>query len=241
TLSSWGPARKASKVPPVAAIRGAESIPEGRSLRRRLVSGGLVLALGIAALGALIFYGGVAMLSPLVAGPLARLIGAPAARLGLPGRLGRLNAMRNPRRTSSTAAALMIGLGLVSFVTILAASLKTSFAATLNRSVKADYIIQGANGGEGKFSREVALQLAQKQELSAVSAIRLSGEFKLNGATKRDDAVDPYTFGDVMDIEIRQGRLFDFTPGTMIVSDTVAKDQHWKLGQRVTLTFPRTG
>jgi putative ABC transport system permease protein len=254
-LSSWGPARKASKVPPVAAIRGAESIPEGRSLRRRLVSGGLVLAAGIAALvgglagggiglvglGALVFYGGVAMLSPLVAGPLARLIGAPAARLGLPGRLGRLNAMRNPRRTSSTAAALMIGLGLVSFVTILAASLKTSFAATLNRSVKADYIIQGANGGEAKFSREVALQLAQRQELSAVSAMRFGGEFKLDGVTKRDDAVDPYTFGDVMDVDIRQGKLFDFVPGTMLVSDKVAEDRHWKLGQQVTLTFPRTG
>jgi len=255
TLSSWGPARKASKVPPVAAIRGAESIPEGRSLRRRLVSGGLVLALGIAALvgglagggialvgfGALIFYGGVAMLSPLVAAPLARLIGAPAARLGLPGRLGRLNAMRNPRRTSSTAAALMIGLGLVSFVTILAASLKTSFAATLNRSVKADYIIQGANGGEGKFSREVALQLAQKQELSAVSAMRFNGEFKLDGVTKRDDAVDPYTFSDVMDVDVRHGKVSDFVPGTLLVADTVAKDKHWQVGQQVTLAFPRTG
>ncbi len=140
TLASWGPARKASKVPPVAAIRGADEIPEGRTLRRRIIAGGVVLGLGMLALagglfggggiglvglGALIFYGGVAMLSPLVAGPLSRLIGAPAARFrGIPGRLGRLNAMRNPRRTASTAAALMIGLGLVSFVTILAASLE---------------------------------------------------------------------------------------------------------------------
>ena len=254
-LSSWGPARKASKVPPVAAIRGAESVPEGRSLRRRLISGGLVLGLGIVALagglagggialvglGALIFYGGVAMLSPLVAAPLARIIGAPAARLGLPGRLGRLNAMRNPRRTSSTAAALMIGLGLVSFVTILAASLKTSFAATLDRSVKADYIIQGANGGEAKFSREVALQLSQQRELATVSAMRFAGEFKLDGVRHRDDAVDPYTFGDVMDIDIRKGKLFDFVPGTMLVSDRVAKDKGWQIGQRIKLTFPRTG
>ncbi|HEY4409480.1 MAG TPA: FtsX-like permease family protein [Acidimicrobiia bacterium] len=255
TLSSWGPARKASKVPPVAAIRGADSIPEGRSLRRRLISGGLVLALGIAALagglagggiglvglGALVFYGGVAMLSPLVAGPMAKLIGAPAARLGLPGHLGRLNAMRNPRRTSSTAAALMIGLGLVSFVTTLAASLKTSFAATLDRSVKADYIIQGPNGGEAKFSREVALDLSQRQELSAVSAMRFGGEFKLDGVRHRDDAVDPYTFGDVMDIDIRKGKLFDFVPGTMLVSDRVAKDKGWQIGQRITMSFPRTG
>jgi putative ABC transport system permease protein len=255
TLSSWGPARKASKVPPVAAIRGADSIPEGRSLRRRIVSGGLVLGLGLLALvgglagagiglvglGALLFYGGVAMLSPLVAGPLAHLIGAPAARLGLPGRLGRLNAMRNPRRTSSTAAALMIGLGLVSFVTILAASLKTSFAATLDRSVKADYIIQGANGGQNKFSREVALDLSQKQQLAVVSAMRFGGEFKIEGVKKRTDAVDPYTFGDVMDVDIRKGKLFDFVPGTMLVSDRVAEDKGWQVGQRINVTFPRTG
>src|SRR5581483_3676726 len=254
-LSSWGPARKASKVPPVAAIRGAESVPEGRSLRRRLISGGLVLGLGIVALagglagggialvglGALIFYGGVAMLSPLVAAPLARIIGAPAARLGLPGRLGRLNAMRNPRRTSSTAAALMIGLGLVSFVTILAASLKTSFAATLDRSVKADYIIQGANGGEAKFSREVALQLSQQRELATVSALRFAGQFKLDGETKHYDAADPYTFAAVMDIDIRRGNFDAFVPGTMLVSDRVAKDKGWQIGQRIKLTFPRTG
>jgi putative ABC transport system permease protein len=256
TVSSWGPARKASKVPPVAAIRGAEGIPEGRSLRRRLVSGGLVLAVGLLALagglfggggigligiGALFFYGGVAMLSPLAAGPLAKVIGAPGARLGTPGRLGQLNAMRNPRRTSSTAAALMIGLGLVSFVTILAASLKTSFAATLDRSVKADYIIQGPNGGQGKFSRQVALQMAQKQELAVVSPMRFNGEFKLDGETKHEDAVDPYTFGAIMDIDVRKGKLVDFLPGSVLVSDRVADEKGYQIGQRIRMAFPRTG
>lgn len=256
TLSSWGPARKASKAPPVAAIRGAEGIPEGRSLRRRMVSGGLVLAIGLLALagglfggggigligiGALFFYGGVAMLSPLVAGPMARLIGAPGARLGTPGHLGQLNAMRNPRRTASTAAALMIGLGLVSFVTILAASLKTSFAATLDRSVKADYIVQGPNGGQGKFSRQVALRMAQRQELAVVSPMRFNGEFKLDGATKHDDAVDPYTFASIMNIDIRKGKVDDFLPGTMLVSDRVAEDEGYQLGQRLKMDFPRTG
>ena len=145
------------------------------------------------------------------------MIGAPAARFrGVPGRLGRLNAMRNPRRTASTAAALMIGLGLVSFVTILAASLKTSFAATLDRSMQADYIIEGPMGGQQKFSREVALRMAKEQELAVVSPMRFSGEFKLDGETKHNDAVDPYTFGDVMDIDIRKGQLVDFLPGTML-------------------------
>jgi putative ABC transport system permease protein len=257
TLASWGPARKASKVPPVAAIRGADEVPEGRTLRRRIIAGAVVLGLGTLALasglfggggiglvglGALVFYGGVAMLSPLVAAPLSRVIGAPAARFrGIPGRLGRLNAMRNPRRTASTAAALMIGLGLVSFVTIMAASLKTSFAATLDRSMKADYIIQGPGGGQYPFSREVALKMAQKPELQVVSPIRFYGEFKLDGQTKHNDAVDPYTFGDVMDIDLRRGKLVDFLPGTMLVSDRVAEDKGWQVGQRIELVFPRTG
>ncbi|MEW6473728.1 MAG: ABC transporter permease [Actinomycetota bacterium] len=257
TLASWGPARKASKVPPVAAIRGAEEIPEGRTLRRRLIAGGLVLALGMAALagglfggggialvglGALVFYGGVAMLSPLVAGPLSRILGAPAARFrGVPGRLGQLNAMRNPRRTASTAAALMIGLGLVSFVTILAASLKTSFAATLDRSVKADYIIEGPMQGQQPFSGEVARRMAREQEMAVVSPLRFAGQFKLDGETKHYDAADPYTFGAVMDIDIRKGDLGNFVPGTMLISDRVAEDKGWQVGQRIKMVFPRTG
>lgn len=257
TLASFGPARKASKVPPVAAIRGAEEIPEGRTLRRRIIAGGVVLGLGMLALaaglfgggglglvgiGALVFYGGVAMLSPLVAAPLSRVIGAPAARFrGIPGRLGRLNAMRNPRRTASTAAALMIGLGLVSFVTIMAASLKTSFAATLERSMRADYIIQGPGGGQYPFSREVALKLAQLPALQVVSPMRFYGEFKLEGETRHNDAVDPYTFGAVMDIDLRKGKLTDFLPGTMLISDKVAEDQGYQVGQRINADFPRTG
>ena len=83
--------------------------------------------------------------------------------------------------------------------------------------------------------------MAQKQELSAVSAMRFRGQFKLDGVMKRDDAVDPYTFADVMDVDVRHGKLADFVPGTMLVADTVAKDRHWQVGRQVTLTFPRTG
>src|SRR5437763_1215454 len=71
--------------------------------------------------------------------------------------------------------------------------------------------------------------------------MRFSGEFKLDGVRHRDDAVDPYTFGDIMDIDIRKGKLFDFVPGTMLVSDRVAEDKGWQVGQRVKLAFPRTG
>jgi putative ABC transport system permease protein len=71
--------------------------------------------------------------------------------------------------------------------------------------------------------------------------MRFGGEFKVEGAKKRTDAVDPYTFGDVMDIDVRKGKLFDFVPGTMLVSDRVAEDRGWQVGQRIPVTFPRTG
>ncbi|HEX9235284.1 MAG TPA: FtsX-like permease family protein, partial [Actinomycetota bacterium] len=132
------PAIRASRVPPVAAMRDTGPAEYTRS-RRRTVAGLLVTAGGIAALlaglfgghgaalvglGAAVIFLGVAVLSPLVARPFARAVGSPLR--GVPRKLGRENAMRNPKRTASTAAALMIGLGLVSFVSIFAASLKTS-------------------------------------------------------------------------------------------------------------------
>ena len=83
---------------------------------------------------------GVAMLSPLVAGPAARALGWPSARLrGITGELARENAMRNTRRTASTAAALMIGLALITFVSTFGASAKKSFAGAIDRTNRADF------------------------------------------------------------------------------------------------------
>ncbi len=94
----------------------------------------------------------VGMLVPIVARPLSGALGRPlAALLGMPGRLGRENSMRNPRRTAQTAAALMIGLALVSTIAVLGASLSTSAKDQVDSAVSADYIVTG-NGG---FSKSV--------------------------------------------------------------------------------------
>ena len=128
--SAFFPARKASKVPPVAAMRSVQIDESGRSVIRMII-GALILGLGILQLfiglvsrpdNALLIVGGgvvftflgVAALGPVIARPVARVIGWPIARLRhMPGVLARDNAMRNPKRTASTAAALMIGVGLV--------------------------------------------------------------------------------------------------------------------------------
>ena len=156
-VAAISPARRAASIPPIAAMRDIP--PPAASLGRRSVVGGAVAVVGVASLlyglfspvtqpirfvglGVTLIFVGVAMLAPLVARPLSRAIGAPFARLfKLPGRLGRENASRNPRRTASTASALMIGLALVGFTSVFTASLKASVGDVLASTLRADYIM----------------------------------------------------------------------------------------------------
>src|SRR5207342_458046 len=107
-------------------------------------------------LGALIVFIGVFVLGPVLARPLSDVIGSPLPRLrGIAGTLARDNAMRNPKRTSATAAALMIGVALVGFITVFAASTKRSIDVQVDRAFKADYVISTGSGfgsGFGGFS-----------------------------------------------------------------------------------------
>ena len=125
----------------------------------RIVVGLAVTGLGIAALwpglfanvdngislvgiGAVVVFIGVALLGPAIARPVSRAIGWPLVRVkGTTGALARENASRNPKRTSSTAAALMIGVALVGFITIFAASTKASISASIDRAFRADYVV----------------------------------------------------------------------------------------------------
>jgi len=192
-VSSIAPARRASRIPPMAALRGA-GMEQGGSLRRRSVTGAVVTTLGGAAMlwglfadtialvgvGAALVFVGVALLSPLATKPMARAIGAPFPRIaGVSGKLGRQNAMRNPRRTAATSAALTVGLGLVACVSVLAASIKSSAADVVDRYLAADYIISTSNFVPG-ISTELAPRLARLPELSAVSALQ-SGQWRAGG------------------------------------------------------------
>ncbi|MEM9131551.1 MAG: FtsX-like permease family protein [Actinomycetota bacterium] len=159
-VAAVGPARKASRVPAIVALRdGAAAGDVGSTLRFALGAAlvavgvaagsvGLVAASGVApivallALGAITVFVGVTLLSPAIAGPLTSILGWPAdAVTGIPGRLARQNAGRNPQRTATTAAALMIGLALVSMALTVGESGKAQLRSTLESSVAADYIV----------------------------------------------------------------------------------------------------
>jgi putative ABC transport system permease protein len=254
--SSILPARRASRVAPLQAMRTAREGSADGSLRRRLILGGLVLALGIAALlyglfgnqsnaGALIGLGaaatfiGVSTLSPLVARRLAGAIGAPVRRLGVQARLGRENAMRNPRRTSSTASALMIGLGLVAMVAILSASLKASFDAALSKTLKADFIL--STSSFTPFSPDVADQVAGVDGVAAVAQFRQGG-FRVNDQTSFLTGSDPATLDAVTSIDVTSGSADSLADDrTVLVHEQVAEENGWTVGSAVPASFATVG
>src|SRR3712207_6230956 len=151
-----------------------------------------LLVVGICALGLVI---GIAGLGPLFAGPVWRFLGAPVARLrGVSRRLAQLNAARHPSRTSTTAAALMIGVTLVAFITVVAASFKASFEDTLAGAVKGDFVIDSGTFSPGTgLPPQLAEEVRSLPEVERVGAIRfvaleLGGEGRAIGAINPDAA-----------------------------------------------------
>jgi putative ABC transport system permease protein len=255
-LAAMMPALKATRVPPVAALQPETAFAPTGFRKRRIVLGLLVTAVGVALLlaglyrsegnelvnvgaGAVVVFLGVAVLSPLIARPLAKVIGWPFARaFRLPGNLARQNAMRNPRRTASTAAALMIGLALVAFVSILAASIKASTTEILEKTVAADYILM--NDNFQPFSPEAAERLAEQPELAAVAGMRFA-PWKLDGVGKGLQGIEPAAFQQVVRTEVTAGSLDDLASGGLAVRDEVAQANGWTVGTRVPMEFPRSG
>jgi putative ABC transport system permease protein len=254
-VAGVAPARRASRVSPIEALREGEGGPSA-SLRRRVTVGALVTLIGVAALlyglfggpseaalvvgvGAALTFVGVAILSPLVARPIAAIIGAPIRALGFAGRLGRENAMRNPRRTASTAAALMIGLGLVTFVAVFADSLKASSDAALDETIRSDFIL--TSGSFSPLSPQVAEDLKARPEIAVVSPTRL-GQVRVGGGSDFVTAVDPETIGEVTNIEFAVGSLGSLQgPDTLLVLDDEAESNGWAVGDRIDVRFAMTG
>ena len=164
-VSGFVPARRATRVEPVTAMRDAVLPGVGHLRRRRLVGSIALMGVGLLALffglfggidstsaaasllglGALLMMFGVAFLAPLLVRPLARVLGAPMAG-NLPGKLARENAIRQPQRTAVTAAALMVGLALVVLVTVFAAGIRGSVTKVIDDQVSAALIVQNQDG-----------------------------------------------------------------------------------------------
>ncbi|MEX2204109.1 MAG: ABC transporter permease [Actinomycetota bacterium] len=249
------PARRAARVAPIEALREAQDRP-GRSLRFRLITGTIVLALGVLPLlyglfgnpasalqlvgfGVAFTFIGVAMLTPMIARPVAAALGAPIRRTGVPGKLGRENAMRNPRRTASTASSLMIGLGLVVFVAVFGASAKASTTAVLEGTLKADFILTSPTFSG--FSTATAADIRTVPGVETSSQVR-QGEVHIDGGTSFITGVDAATFEAVSDVGVVDGSVEDLgQAGSIAIFEDTAADNGLGVGDTVTVEWPSTG
>jgi putative ABC transport system permease protein len=191
-LASLRPAIRATRVPPIAAVREGATLPPARHRRLgpivslvTLVLGILLLSYGIfghglstasrllsLGLGTLILFVGVSLNAKRAVRPLASVLGWPGTRIGgTAGTLARENAMRNPSRTASTASALMIGLALITFVAILGQGLRSSFEDAVDKLFVADYALTAQNGFD-PFTTKADEAVAVTPGTTAVSAIR---------------------------------------------------------------------
>ena len=223
-IASLVPALRATRVSPMAALREAE-LPEARrrgpalaALAALLVVGGVVAtciglfggiedsgsAAGLMGGGAVAVLLGVSIFSPRLVKPLASVAGWPLERLrGLAGRLARENALRKPGRTAVTAAALMIGLAIVSFVTVFAAGIKDSIASAVDRNFQGDVVVQNVDGFSPIPSR-AAEAIRRVPGVRTVSTLRFSGA-KYGGKTVRASALDPGTANQVLSLDWKRG------------------------------------
>ncbi|MFJ7149674.1 ABC transporter permease [Streptomyces sp. NPDC100445] len=253
-LAAWLPGRRAAKIPPVAAMNSVHAKATTKSLVLRNSLGAVCAGAGVAlvlvgttmdadaaqapmGLGAVLLILGVFVLTPLLSRPLIAAA-APVLRVfGVAGKLARQNSVRNPRRTAATASALMIGLTLITGMTVMAGSLQTSIDKMAGAAIRADYVVSMAN--RGPLSPDVARRLAAADGVTASSPLR-NGESRIDGETEFLTGVDGAAIGRLTDLKVTDG---SFTVGgTRVVVDRDAADVHgWRAGSRFTAHFEDGG
>jgi putative ABC transport system permease protein len=258
-LATLAPALRATRVPPIAAVREGAVVPRSRvsrslpgiavatlilalaalaigSLSTGLSTGMTLLALGG---GAIVLFAGVALVAPRLVRPLAAVLGAPAHRFaGAPGALARENATRNPGRTATTAAALMIGLALVAAVATLGAGLRHSTSSALSDQVTADYVVTSEDGFE-RFSKLAREGLPAIPGVGAASAV-LDEKARVLGKDVQVEGVDPATIARVYRFGWTDGSSAAALDGLgsdgAIVKQSFADKHRLRVGSRFTVT-----
>ncbi len=261
--AAWFPARRASKIPPVAALRDDAMIP-AKALTARAVIGGVQLLVGAGALvmgvanggsggaglvgiGVLLLLTGTISFSPVLASPVARGLGWPLPRLfGTVGRLAVDNASRQPRRSAATASALMIGLALVTALTIFASSITASLNAAIDRVIGSEFIV--ATDTQRPYPRAVANEIEALDGVAVVSRTTFTqaqiAADSIDPPTGDQEppttfvgTVDPATIDEVINLTFAEGGLDQLTDDGLIVDTTTATNSNLEIGDAVTFTF----
>ena len=254
-LAAIIPAVRAARTAPIAAIGDLRTDTGTAPRRNRAILGLLITAIGAALgffgisadlelnnavaitfLGGFVIFLGLVVFGPLIMRPLSSAIGRPLRSVfGITGSLARGNAMRNPKRTSATAAALIVGLALVALVAIFADSLKTSVRSALD-DVRADYILTAPQFAG--FSPEVAQRVSEIPGVKSAVAFRW-GDARINGNDETVNGANIAGLEDVLDLQFVAGDASGAERGGILLSDREAKGYRKQVGDRITIQFPQ--
>jgi putative ABC transport system permease protein len=253
-LASLTPAIRATRVPPIAAVREGSTLPPSRFAAHSLRTAVVVIVASVAAIyvgvfasglntiavvvllaiGIVALFLGVALAAPHAVKPLTGVVGLPARRSGgVAGELANANSTRNPSRTASTAAALMIGLTLVTVVAVLGAGLRTTVESAVTDQVHAAYIVDGIDAAP--FDAAEGDALARVPGVNTASHVRIDKAL-VAGEEKDVTGVDPATIARFYNFDWTDGSakaLAQLTSGGALVTQTYADDQDVTLGDRL--------
>ncbi|MDX6345535.1 MAG: putative transport system permease protein [Streptomyces sp.] len=257
-VAAYLPARRAARVSPMAALSDVEVAGTGRSLRARAVGGAVVTLLAAGALagaaassdasdaasllglGILLSLIAGVVVGPLLVRPVIRVLGGAFPRIfGPVGRISQRNALRNPRRTGATASALMIGLALVTGMSIAGASMSRSFDHQIDKALGADFVVQGANFTP--FGKEITDTVRTVPGTSAVVPLRYAPVLLTlpSGSTAKLTGAAIGAGADrVVNLEYVAGNTArTLAPGRISLADAYAADHRLRIGSRVPVLF----
>ncbi|WP_406372436.1 ABC transporter permease [Streptomyces sp. NBC_00647] len=249
-LAAWLPGRRAAKIPPVAAMSSVHAKATTKSLVLRNSIGALFAAAGVAVvlyattmdgsdgqapmgLGAVLLIIGVFVLTPLLSRPLIAAA-APVLRVfGISGKLARQNSVRNPRRTAATASALMIGLTLITGMTVMAGSLQKSIDKMASSAIKADYVVSMANGNS--LSPDVEKKLTAVDGVTDASSLR-NAPSRIDRRTEFLTGVNGAAIRELTDLAVTDGS-FEVGGARVVVDADTAESHGWKAGSDFQVSY----
>ncbi len=250
-ISSVGPARRAVRIPPVAALSDRQAEMDVLPRRRftwgsavalvgvvMLVIGLTQSAIALVGLGAVFIFVGAAMLAPAVARPLSAVIGRPLASvLGEAGKLGRQNSMRSPRRTAQTASALMVGIALVSAISVFGASLSKTATASVDQAISADLLVSASSGG---LADSVPGLVSSVPGVTR-SATIYRDQFEFKGSLQTLTSAPPDHLSDTVTLQMASGSEAALARSEILIDSTTARSDHLSVGDQVAVKFAATG
>ncbi|MEV6404388.1 MULTISPECIES: ABC transporter permease [Streptomyces] len=249
-LAAWLPGRRAAKIAPVAAMSSVHATASTKSLVLRNTIGALLSGAGVAVvlaattmsgsdgqapmgIGAALLVIGVFVLTPLLSRPLIAAASPVLRIFGVSGKLARQNSVRNPRRTAATASALMVGLTLITGMTVMAGSLQKSIDKMASTAIKSDYVVSMANGNE--LSPDVEKKLKATDGVALTSPLR-NAPARIDGQTEYVTGVTGSAIRELTDLTL-DGGSFEVGGTKVVVDDDTAASHGWKAGSDFTVAY----